>query len=293
MKFSFTILCSCFFMAFMSYGVQLMAGTDNRAAFSPADYTDSLVINEINYNSAATFDPGDWVELYNPQAHALDISNWVFKDEVDTHAFIFSQGTQIPANGFIVVAFDLTTFHTLFPDVTNYVGPMGFGLSGSGELLRVYDNNEALVDTVHYDDAAPWPTGADGNGASLELLSPSLNNALGENWKDSGNPPHGTPGEANVINLGISPAAAAETLSLSIFPNPVQTTAFIKINSKVLNDEGTLNVYNFAGQMVRHIELITGNLVEIDRNGLVSGCYLVRFTNKAGTLIATGKLVVD
>ena len=68
-----TLLCGCFFLGSLAGSVQLKAEVGIPAGLSPMVIGDSLVINEINYNSSATFDPGDWVELYNPQDHALDI----------------------------------------------------------------------------------------------------------------------------------------------------------------------------------------------------------------------------
>ena len=48
-----------------------------------------IVINEINYNSSNEFTPEDWVELYNPLGLRADISDWVFKNEDEAHAFGF------------------------------------------------------------------------------------------------------------------------------------------------------------------------------------------------------------
>jgi len=273
--------------------IQLTANDTVLAVFKPRIFSDSLVINEINYNSAATFDPGDWVELYNPQNYALDISNWVFKDEDDLHAFVFNAGTVIPAKGYIVIAFDMAAFHTLFPTVTNYVGPMGFGLAGGGELIRLYNETGTLVDTVNYDDVAPWPTRPDGQGATLELISPDLDNALGQHWKASGITTHGTPGEGNSINVGIENTVASDKLLLSISPNPFNSTAYLKINSTVKIDDGTVEIYNLSGQKVMQMDHIASNQVELNRNGLPSGCYILRFTNLNGNLSGSIKMLVE
>jgi len=263
------------------------------AVFSPRIFSDSLVINEINYNSALTFDPGDWVELYNPQSYPLDISNWVFKDEDDLHAYVFNTGTIIPAKGYLVIAFDMAAFHTLFPEVSNYVGPMGFGFAGGGELLRLFDNTGTLIDTVNYDDVAPWPTEPDGQGATLELRSPSLDNALAGSWKASSNPPHGTPGEENSINVNRDPLISFDKLSLAIYPNPFSNRAILKINSQSVIIDGTLEIFNLAGQKVQRIEHITSNQVELNRSQLQPGCYMVWFTDIEGNKAASGKMMVE
>ena len=46
--------------------------------------------------------------------------------------------------------------------------------------MRLFDNTGSLVDTVRYDDDDPWPLSADGNGLTLELKHPTLDNALWE-----------------------------------------------------------------------------------------------------------------
>jgi len=293
MKLISTLLNGCILTLILSIAVKNSSAASNLEFSAFQLSPDSLVINEINYNASPDFDPGDWVELYNPHNYPLNISNWVFKDEDDAHIYTFGQGTVVPANGYIVIAADMAAFHSLFPAVTNYVGPSGFGFAGGGELLRIFNSTATLVDTVNYDDVAPWPTRPDGQGATLELLSPDLDNALGQNWKASGINTHGTPGAANSINVGFGEFVAAEKLTLSIYPNPIQTTATIKINTEQAIDGGTLEIYNLAGQKVQQIENITSNVVDFNRNGLQSGCYFMRYTNAAGNLSGVGKIMVE
>lgn len=288
-----TLLYGCFLLLILSFTVTGAVAASNHEASSSMISPDSLVINEINYNASLDFDPGDWVELYNPMDHPVNVSGWVFKDEDDLHAFTFASGTEISSGGYIVIANDMTAFHNLFPAVTNYVGSMGFGLAGGGELIRLYNNTGTLIDTVNYDDIAPWPTRPDGQGATLELLSPDLDNALGQNWKASGINTHGTPGAANSINVGFEELVAAEKLTLSIYPNPVRTEATIKINADQEIAEGTLEIYNLSGQKVQQIENVTSKLLDFNRNGLQSGCYFVRYTNPAGNLSGVGKMMVE
>jgi hypothetical protein len=225
--------------------------------------------------------------------HPVNVSGWVFKDEDDLHTFTFPSGTEISSGGYIVIANDMTAFHNLFPAVTNYVGSMGFGLAGGGELIRLYNNTGTLIDTVNYDDIAPWPTRPDGQGATLELLSPDLDNALGQNWKASAINTHGTPGAANSVNVGFEEFVAAEKLTLSIYPNPILTTATIRINTSLAIDGGTLEIHNLAGQKVQQIENVTSKLLDFNRNGLQSGCYFVRYTNPAGNISGVGKMMVE
>ena len=103
-----------------------------------------IVINEINYHSSDNFDPEDWVELYNNSDSDMDISGWQFKDENDSHTFVIPINTIIPANDYLVLCKNSEDFSQLFPNVTNYIGDFNFGLSGGGELIRLYNCQEVL-----------------------------------------------------------------------------------------------------------------------------------------------------
>jgi hypothetical protein len=260
--------------------------------FIPKALSDSLIINEINYHSEAGFDPGDWVELYNPHQYALDITNWKLKDEVNTHIFIFPSGSIIPPGGFLVVAEIMKSFDSLFPNVTNYVGPMGFGLSGNGELIRLYNSSGSMVDTVHYNDTAPWPTEPDGTGPTLELISPSLDNALASSWKASCEP-HGTPGKQNCTNVFIPQYQPDKNVSLLVYPNPFSASASIMIRSAKPIENGTLVIYDLPGKEVRRLDHIRSNHVTVYREDLSPGIYLIHLYSGEGKSFGTGKLVVE
>jgi len=97
----------------------------------------------------------------------------------------------------LVFCTDTLRFTALFPDVSAYYGDLGFGLGGGSDFVRLFDSNGLLVDMVEYDDDAPWPMLADGNGPTLELNHPSLDNTLGKNWSASDD--YGTPGAVNSV----------------------------------------------------------------------------------------------
>jgi len=97
-----------------------------------------------------------------------------------------------------VLCKDTDAFESLFPGIANIIGDLGFGLGGGGDLVRLFDSNEILIDEVEYDDEEPWPIEADGTGATLELIDPSLDNSLAENWLASIG--HGSPGSDNLMN---------------------------------------------------------------------------------------------
>ena len=163
------------------------------------DHSTCIVINEINYNSSDTFNPEDWVEIHNPTSETISIGSWEFKDDNDANVFIFPENTLLLSGGYLVLCKDTLTFSSLFQNVlsSNIVGDFEFGFDGDGEHIRLFNSEGLLINEVEYNDASPWPTEPDGNGPTLELIHPSLDNTSGTNWGYSvGN---GTPGEINSV----------------------------------------------------------------------------------------------
>jgi len=160
------------------------------------DHSTCIVINEINYHSFDTSIPNDWVELHNPTSETIAIGLWKFKDNND-NVFTLLENTILSAGDFLVLCKDTIAFTSMFPEVANIIGDLGFGLDAAGERVRLFDSNGLLVDEVEYDDSAPWPIEADGTGATLELIHPSLDNNRASNWAASNG--NGTPGERNSV----------------------------------------------------------------------------------------------
>ena len=162
------------------------------------NHSTCIVINEINYNSADSLFPKDWVELYNVTTEPINIGNWIFRDDNDEHEFIIPDNQILPPGGYIVICDSLDAFKILFQDVDNAIGDFDFKLKNDGELIRLFDTGGTLIDSVRYNDIEPWPTIPDGNGPTLELIHPSLDNNRAENWAAS-NSNNGTPGEINSV----------------------------------------------------------------------------------------------
>jgi hypothetical protein len=270
--------------------LDLTTGDTILALFKPRVFEDSLVINEINYNSSEGFDPGDWVELYNPHPYDLDVSGWIFKDEDDQHAFELPAGTAMPAEGYLVLVADTAAFDSLFPDVDNYLGPLGFGFSGNGEVLRIFDADGVEVDTVHYDDVAPWPTEPDGNGPTLELINPAWDNALAESWAASAL--NGTPGKINGNYVGVPDIPAEAPIRCRVYPNPFGSMATLRIEGLTETRDMTLRIFNLFGQEVRQIGHISSPTVVITSEGLAQGLYIYELLDRNGKRLFTGKFII-
>ncbi len=260
--------------------------------------TGDIIINEINYHSAEDFDPEDWVELYNPGTENLDISGWEFKDENDEHIFIIPDNTILSANEYLVLCNDMAAFTTFFPNVTNFIGDFEFGLSGGGEPIRLFDAEGTLVDSVDYDDEDGWPTLPDGNGNTLELIDPSLDNTLPENWQSSVG--YGTPGQTNSSGVSVENEMIPDRkIQLTNYPNPFNPSTTISFNVLSENQQTELTIYNLKGQKIKTLlnENLTMGMHSVtwdgkDDNGrnVASGVYFYQV--KCGTVSESKKMIL-
>lgn len=198
-------------------GFEYVDGFDTYNPVIVTSEVPNLVVNEINYNSAPTFDSNDWVEIYNPLSYSVDLEGWQLKDSQNDNVFIFEPGMTIGAGDFLVVTRDVLSFASLYPSVQNTVGDFAFGLSNAGDAVRLYHSSGLLVDEVHFLDQLPWPVVADGSGPTLELNSPELDNSVAANWS-AWESRFGTPGAPNFQGLGIEEENSKS--GYFIYPNP-------------------------------------------------------------------------
>jgi len=166
-----------------------------------------IVINEIMYNS-----PGEdveFVELYNASDQSIDLTGWYILDDNDAHLPCLISGTLEPGE-YLVIAQDIVLFRQNYPGVTSLnpqdygTGSQGWGLGNSADAVRLYRPDGTLHDAVYYQDRGEWPVAADGDGPSLELLNPALDNALAASWAAS-TVDGGTPGARNSVFVGDLP----------------------------------------------------------------------------------------
>jgi len=239
---------------------------------------DDVVFSEINYNSDLTSDAGDWVELYNPGTSAINVSGWKFSDSENLHMFAIPQGIVINAGEYLVLYGEKLKFESLYPSVTNTCGPFNFGLSGSGEAIRLFDNTGKLRFSVVYDDDIPWPKDADGFGYTLELTDARKNMCDGINWFAGCK--GGSPGKTYTFpcNLGIDEPG---TCSFNVYPNPAKSQLFIlqKTNNSI--DIADIRIRDAMGQIVLAQKVSFGGMssARISLDGIQNGIYLMEITS--------------
>ncbi len=257
------------------------------AHFNPSEEF-NIVINEINYKSSDDFDPGDWIELYNPNEIEIDISGWVLKDSDDSNEYIFPEGTKIDGYGFLVIARNSDDFTNFYPNITSFIGEFDFGLSASGDAVRLFDSDLIIHDQVYYESFDPWPVLADGNGYTLELIDPSYDNILPENWSNINF--HGSPNEVNSATASIS---EIDLLYSRVYPNPFVNDLYIlfELSSK---ENTTIQLFDIKGALVSTVYdgILNSGMHQLKRNfeNLRAGIYILKISTSSG-ISNTEKLI--
>lgn len=228
------------------------------AVFEPVQSSDvNLVINEINYNSGSEFSTGDWVELYNNTNATVDLRDYALGELATDSVFRFPANTIVQPGGFLVVCKDIKRFKKVYPFIENCVGDLNFGFSSNGDEIRIKTPDLENIDAVDYLPVTPWPVEANGTGATLELRTPDLDNAMPENW--IANTMGGTPGGVNSLATAIKGHLYEAGGALSVVAFPTQ-----------FNDKTSiLFTLNTSTEIELVIIDVTGRVVEVLKSGMV------------------------
>ena len=244
-----------------------------------------VVINEINYNSYPTFNVEDWIEFYNRTAVSINISNWQFKDPEDIHTFIFPPGTILEPDSYLVLCSDTLLFRQGFPEIKNILGNFAFGFSGGGEQIRLLEAQGTIIDSLTYNDQAPWPPEADGHGPTLALKHPDLDNSKPENWAASAD--HGTPGRINDVYVKINEETSGPVSRYNLeqnYPNPFNPITTIRFQM-VKSGTVSLEIFTIEGRLLNRLisKDLSAGIHQVDWQpapDLASGIYFYRLIIK-------------
>ncbi|MFM1768321.1 MAG: hypothetical protein RJA22_850 [Verrucomicrobiota bacterium] len=233
-----------------TFAIRLRA-TDSASLSRDQDFTlrvvlapPGVVINEIHYNSPDNTVKEEFIELHNPTGGTIDLSYWRLRGGVD---FFFPLQASLPPGGYVVVGEHPATLAARY-GVTAF-GPWEGGLRNSGEEVTLRNALDEVVDRVGFRAEFPWPIAADGDGASLQLVHPSLDNDLGSSWRP-GTPP--TPGARNGV---YATNAAPHIRQVDHTPKTPRSTNGVVITAKVTDPQGVASV------VLHHQVVAPGNYI--------------------------------
>jgi hypothetical protein len=197
-----------------------LAGTNwsalTEAAFQVAELGLPLRITEIMYNPVGG-DAYEFVELQNIGSTTIDLSGVSLDGEV---SFIFPNGASVPPQGVLVVSSDNNpaAFTARYPGII-VAGRFSGALDNGGGRLLLKDRNGQVIESVDYSDGGGWPAGADGGGASLEIIRANGDPDDPANWRAS--VPAGSPGVVDTSAPSIPNVRLNEIMAdnLSVVPN--------------------------------------------------------------------------
>ncbi len=244
---------------------------------SSQDYM-PLVINEIMYHPELN-SGGEWVEIFNPNSYAIPLDGYEFTDGGADNSFLFPTESIISAEGYLIVAEDVSTFSSYFSQVSNTIGNFGsgstgFSLSNNGEKLLLYNNIGELDDSVYYADSYPWPDKADGQGPSLQLYDYKMNNELAASWFASLMKLY-SPGEINPTSIKSLQQSESD---IQVYPNPFSDNINIQFVNGIY-ESIDLYIYDLSGRVLNSSTIKTADMnstIVYNPEIIQKGVYLLR-----------------
>ncbi len=263
-----------------------------------------VIINEINYHPViggtnTDENPDDeFIELHNNTGAAVPLFDpahptnvWRLSGGV---SFTFATNTTIPAQGhLIVVGFNptnatlLAAFYARFGSNGPVVGPFSGRLDNGGEALELArpDAPQQLphpdagfvpyivVDRVAWSDLPPWPTAADGGGASLQRLASTLYGNDPVNWKAEAP----TAGRTNSATGDVPPTISGQPADQVVIVGGAATFTVLASGTPPLSYQWQRAGTNLPGATAA--TLVLSNVQPAD-----AGSYRVQVGNLAGSL---------
>jgi hypothetical protein len=257
----------------------------------------AAIINEIMFEPLTG--QAEWVEVYNPNAFSVDVSEWTLSDMRDASgkANVFSiarSPIQIEPGGYAVISSD-STILSQFPSLQTAQGNprviilnrSGLSLNNEGDDIILTDLVGTIIDSLRY--SASWhnPDITDVTGISLERINPGLPSTDRRNWSSCVEKVGGTPGHQNSIFTVSIPTQT----TLSVSPNPFSpdgdgfedfTVISYRVSSRVARIR--LKIFDSIGRPVRTLanyepSASTGQIIwdglDDDKRRLRMGIYIV------------------
>ncbi|WP_053333150.1 CotH kinase family protein [Haliangium ochraceum] len=142
-----------------------------------------IFLSEIMYHPILEddfIDRHEFIEIYNPNDEAVSLAGWSLGGGID---YTFPAGAEIAAGGYVVAAKsrdDLLSLESYALDASAVYGDFDGALANGDDTVLLFGPGGRVVDSVVYEDSAPWPEAADALGASRQFLPAEIGDNLEE-----------------------------------------------------------------------------------------------------------------
>jgi cardiolipin synthase len=152
-----------------------MPPTNTPTATSTPSGPQNLLVSEVFYDTPGTDSDEEWIEIYNPTASSVDLSNYKIGDEETSSGtegmYSFPAGSSIAAGQKITVALKATGFFALYgfnptyevintdasvPDLSVYSAWSSgtISLANTGDEVLLLDGSDFAVDVVTFESGS-------------------------------------------------------------------------------------------------------------------------------------------
>ena len=240
-----------------------------------------LVISKINYHPPASkgfqSDDLEFIEIANAGNSMVNLTGIYFSNLGFTYQF--PANATIAAGQKLILAANTAIYQQFYGKAA--FGKFTRNLSNNSEKLVLADAFGNVIDSVRYQDEAPWPVEADSGGYYLELKSLNLDNNQAANWQ-----------AASLTITGTDNIAVFEP-EIKIFPNPAKNRVInISIPSGLTIDDFSISIYDLDGRRIfQSLQDEATGEVQIELNDIKPGIYIAEFCNKE--FKKTDKLIIQ
>ncbi|MCW8849113.1 MAG: lamin tail domain-containing protein, partial [Melioribacteraceae bacterium] len=229
----------------------------NEAKYIIDEDLSSIKITELHYHPTDEIVGQDtindreyeFIELKNIGTQEINLTGSYFSRGI---TFTFPNGTIIKPDSFIILSSNAAEFKRRYgfdPDF-EYLGQ----LDNAGETLEYANPADKIVFSFKYNDKAPWPETADGDGYSIVSLrrTPITSPANSDYWTAS-NSVNGSPGTDDLVSdINNENMLPNKYMLYQNYPNPFNPTTTISYylpkRTRVL-----LTLYDILGRKVKTI----------------------------------------
>lgn len=252
------------------------------------DYS-ALKVTELNYHPTEEIIASDtidgenfeFIEFKNTGDSFLDLSGLKLDSAVN---YTSPENTLLAPQAFYVVAAKPNSFFSRYGVYPN--GNFKKKLSNGGEYVLLTNRNGDKICSFTYDDSAPWPVEADGDGYTLVSVE---NNPTGDPdsfvyWKRSAKK-EGSPfaNDHDIVN-NISENSLNRN-SVTVFPVPTNESVTIKLESGDPDKSFRASLFDLNGKLFHQHSFFSSGIINLKSLGLHSGVYFLKLEMNSGTEI--------